>query len=139
MEDELGIRDPDMLVTDAFEVHLNSRFDRVPTDTVPKASGIKIRTQLSIEPIQDVQVELCGYTFIVVIGSDQRPFVFCKICSEEERIFASQLRPKVSENHPRLLRLEITDTRAEVERERRAIEFFQLWRAVDVIHDNRLN
>jgi len=94
-----------MLAADALEVHLNSRLDRIPTDTVTKARRVKICTKLSTKPIQDVHVEFCGYALIVVIGGDQCPFVFRKICSEEERVFASQLRAKVPENRPCLRHL----------------------------------
>jgi hypothetical protein len=73
---ELSTRDLNILVTHAFEVHLDTGCDRIPTGTVPKSGRIKIRTELIVEPIQNVQIERRGHSLIVVISSDQGRLLF---------------------------------------------------------------
>lgn len=51
---ELGSRDLNVLVTHAFEVHLDTGCNSIPTNTVSKSRKVKIRAELIVEPIQNV-------------------------------------------------------------------------------------
>src|SRR5271155_1113450 len=105
---------------------------------MPEAAGIKVRTEFSIEAMQKVQIERGGDAIFVVIRADESRFVLHHICSQQQRIAGSELRPQIAKNGASLLRREVADARTDVHRERGPIEPFQLRRVSDVVRHYRL-
>lgn len=57
MKIQLRCGDGYVLLARAFEVHLDVRLDSIPSRAMPETIRIEIRTQLSVQAMQDVDVE----------------------------------------------------------------------------------
>jgi len=107
MKLQLCCRDRYVLLTGAFKVHLDARLDGIPSGAMPETSRIKIRIELSVQPMQDIDVECCGDSRPVVISGHKRRLVFHQIYSEQECVFRPHLRTCIPENRSRLFGREI--------------------------------
>jgi hypothetical protein len=73
--------DPYVLIAGAFQMHLDARSLTIPARPMPEAVGIKVRAELSIEAMQNVQIERRGDPIFVVIRPNESRFVFHHICT----------------------------------------------------------
>ena len=105
---------------------------------MPKAAGIEVRTELSIEAMQNIQIERGGDAISIVICPHESRFVFHHVRTQQQRIAGSELRPQIAKNGASLLRREVADARTYLHRERGAREPFKLRRVSDVVHHHRL-
>jgi hypothetical protein len=68
MEKEFRCWDPYILFAQTLKVHLNSRVSPVPSNAMPEPGGIEIGAKLSIQPAEDIQVEIGCDTLLVVVS-----------------------------------------------------------------------
>jgi hypothetical protein len=80
---KVRVLDAHMLLLRALEAHLDPRLNRIPQHAMTEASGVKVSSQFPIKAMQYVQVERCGDSIIVVVGSQERAVVFHHICTEQ--------------------------------------------------------
>src|SRR5262249_26249498 len=69
-----------VLLASALQMHLDARLHTIPECAMAKAGGIKIRAELSIQAIQDVQVECCRNLGTVIVCGNESGFLFHHIC-----------------------------------------------------------
>src|SRR5580698_9266757 len=100
---------------------------------MPEALSVKVGTELSVEAVQNVQIERGGDAVSIVIRPHESRFVFYHICPQQQGIAGSELRPQIAQNTPSLLRREVADARTDVHRERAPTEPVQLRRVSDVV------
>lgn len=122
----------------ALEVHLNSRFNGIPNHTMAKLSGIKVRSQFSIEAMQYVQIERCSDSLPVVISSQKRSFILHHVRTEQQRISGLQLKTQISQDEACLFRRKIADTCADVKCDRGAVERIESERVSHIVPDDGL-
>src|SRR5580698_7950147 len=72
-------RDIYALLARALQVHLDAGLHAIPAGPMPEAAGIKVRTEFSVEAMQDVQIERRGDTVSVVIRPHESRLVFYHI------------------------------------------------------------
>src|SRR4051812_9334379 len=105
---------------------------------MPEAAGIKIRAELSIEAMQQVQIERRGNPRCVVVRPHESRLIFYQIRSQQQPIARPELRPQITKNRASLLGQEVADARAYVHRERASVEPFEPRRIGDVVRYHRL-
>src|SRR5271169_901628 len=101
---KLRVLDTYILLLRTLEVHLDPRLRGIPKRAMAEATGVKGGPQFPIQSMKDIQIERSGDSFAVIIGGQQRGFVFHHIRTQQERISDLQLRTQSSQDHPRFFR-----------------------------------
>jgi hypothetical protein len=67
------------LIARALQVHLHARLHAIPAGSMPEAGEIKVRTEFSVEAVENVQIERRSDARSVVICPPENRLVFYHI------------------------------------------------------------
>ena len=67
--------DVDALLLERFQVHLNPRIGLVPHRAMAERREVKVRSEVEVQPREDISIEGCGDAGGVVIGLEQSSLV----------------------------------------------------------------
>ena len=110
---EVEVGHPDPLVGRGAQPHLDPLVGLVPAGHVLEPGGIEVGTQLAVEHVEHVAVELGGHAGAVVVGVDQPGPVLDQVGTEEQAVVQGHDLAQLDEELAALGRVEVADGAAE--------------------------
>src|SRR5213596_2203873 len=103
---DLDVADSHDLFDETDQVHLDAGENRIVESVVPKLVQCEVRSELTIEAHQDVQVEGRGDTQRVVVGAVQHQRVLLQIHTDQQSAVVAAHFGDLGEEEPRILQNE---------------------------------
>src|SRR5207302_6940486 len=111
---DADLAETDELFGEADQVHLDPGENRIVEGVVPKLVEHEIRSELTIEPRQDVQIESRGDTQAVVVGAVEHQRVLLQVHADEQAAVSAADLSDLEQEASRVLRNEVPDSGAGV-------------------------